>query len=178
MKVIQRYIKGLTQSNTRRYRMTRVRIALWLSPLLTARQLRAISGVPTIAGAATNEVFKPGNNLVLVCSHPAAPASGDPVRIGKMTGVAVLNEGEGGVAATETVVDVGSGVYDILVDDNGGTGIAVGDPLFYHDTGTGTPATSVNNSPTAADAFFGYALEPVSANATTTIRVKHVLQEL
>jgi predicted RecA/RadA family phage recombinase len=123
---------------------------------------------------ATNIIFEPGDQLSFVCSHPAAPNSGDPVRIGKMTGVALVDEGDGGNIATETTVDIGPFVADISVDDNVGAGIAVGDPLYYHDTGTGTPATSVNNDPAAADAFFGFALAAVAANATTLIRVKHV----
>lgn len=122
----------------------------------------------------TNEIFKPGWNLSVVCSHPATPASGDPIRYGEMTGIAETDEGDGGNGTTTTSVYFGPGVYDLTVDDNEGTGIAVGDSIYYHDTGTGTGSVNLNNSATAMDAFFGIALETVSADATTEIRVMHV----
>jgi predicted RecA/RadA family phage recombinase len=122
---------------------------------------------------ATNEILKPGYRRALVVSSPATPASGDPVRFGKLTGVAMLDEGDGGAGATETVVDTGPGIYDLVVDDNLGTGIAVGDLIYFHDAGTGTGAVHLNNDPSGADAFFGFAEETVSANATTLIQVSH-----
>lgn len=121
----------------------------------------------------TNEIFKPAWNLSLVATHPAAPNSGDPVRVGTLTGIAEVDEGDGGNISTTTSIYLGPGVYDLTVDDNEGSGIAVGDPIWYHDTGTGTGSVHLNNSSTGADAFFGYALETVSANATTLIRVRH-----
>jgi hypothetical protein len=107
-----------------------------------------------------------------VCSHPSAPDSGDPVRYGKTCGIAMTDEGDGGYGATETGVLISGCVADLLVDDNGGSGIAAGDIIYYHDTGTGSPSTSLNNSSSGADAVFGIALEAVSANATTTINVQ------
>lgn len=127
---------------------------------------------------ATNRVRKDGYHLPVVCSHPTTPNSGDPVRFGTLTGVALVDESDGGNASGETSVDFGPSVWNLTVDDNGGSGIAKGAAIFYHDTGTGTPTTSLNNSATSADAFFGYALEAVSANATTTIKVLHWAQEL
>lgn len=121
-----------------------------------------------------NKVYDPGDNLAAVCSHPAAPASGDPVRVGVMTGVAALDEGDGGVESTETVVDFGPGVYNLSVDDNETGGIAPGDTIYYHDTATGSPTTSLNNTSTSADAVFGIALEAVGDGETTTIMVKHI----
>lgn len=170
---MKRYIRGLFHSTARRYRMARIRLALFLSPLLTKRQLRAVSGVPKLAGAATNEVFRPGYRLELIVTDPAAPTSGAPVRIAKLTGIAMIDEGAGGAGSTATVVDIGPGVYSLSVDDDLGGGIAIGDPVYYHDTESGNPATNLNNNPVAADALFGIALEAVSANATTTIRVMH-----
>jgi predicted RecA/RadA family phage recombinase len=127
-----------------------------------------------IALGATNEINKPGWGITLVITHPAAPNSGDPVRFGELTGVAMLDEGDGGAGSTETVTYLGPGIYDLSVDDNEGTGIAVGDSIYYHDTQTGTPATSLNNTATSMDAFFGIALEIVGTNATTTINVLHI----
>jgi len=123
---------------------------------------------------ATNRIRKDGYRLSVVCSHPTAPDSGDPVRYGEMSGVALVDEGDGGNGATTTSVDFGPSVWDLVVDDNEGTGIAVGDDIYYHDTGTGTGAVNLNNSATGHDAYFGIALEAVSTNATTLINVLHV----
>lgn len=109
--------------------------------------------------------------MPVVCSHPAAPNSGEPVRFGILTGVALTDEGDGGNLSTETTVNFGRDVWDMVVDDNEGTGIAVGDKVYYHDTGTGTGLVHLNNSASGADAYFGIALEVVSANATTLINV-------
>lgn len=122
---------------------------------------------------ATNIIFKPGYQQAFVCDSPAAPVSGDPVRIGKLTGVAEVNESLGGNVTGETSVDVGPFVAEFSVDDNEGTGIAVGDPIYYHDATTGNPASHLNNSSTGADAFFGIAQAVVAGNATTVIRVFH-----
>lgn len=122
---------------------------------------------------ATNRVMEPGYQQTVVVTNPAAPVTGDPIRLGVLSGVALTDEGEGGNAATETSVDFGPGVWNLLVDDVG-TGIAVGDAIYYHDTQTGTPLTSLNDAPTAADAFFGFALEVVAADATTVIKVLHL----
>lgn len=123
---------------------------------------------------ATNNVYEHGRQLSVAVSHPATPASGDPVRVGKLTGVALTDEGDGGNSATHTTVNFGQAVWDVLVDDNEGSGIAVGDTIYYHDSGTGTPSTSLNNSATSMDAVFGIALETVSTNATATIQVLHL----
>ena len=123
---------------------------------------------------ATNKKYAPGDHLSVVATHPAEPNSGDPIRYGKLTGIAVVDEGDGGNAATHTTVDFSGAVYDLVVDDNEGSGIAVGDSIYYHDTGTGSPTTSLNNSATSMDAFFGVALETLGANATGRIQVKHI----
>lgn len=107
----------------------------------------------------------------VACSHPTAPQSGQPVRVGELCGIAVHNEGAGGNAAANTTVDFRRQVWTLNVDDNEGSGIAPGDRLYYHDTPTGTPATSVNNSSTSADAEFGIALGTLGANATGQIDV-------
>jgi hypothetical protein len=123
---------------------------------------------------ATNIIFEPGYKLAVVCSNPASPVSGDPVRYGKLTGLALVDEGEGNNLSTETSVDFGPFVAEITVDDNEGGGIAVGDALYYHDTGTGTGSVHINNSSSGADAFWGIALEAVTGNATTAIKTMHV----
>lgn len=118
---------------------------------------------------ATNEVFKPAWQLSVACTHPTTPASNDPVRYGAMTGIALIAEDADG----NTTVEFGPCVVTLTVDDDTGGAIAAGDSLYYHDTATGTPAVRVNNNPSSGY-FFGVALAAVSANATTSIRVKHV----
>lgn len=115
-----------------------------------------------------------GTRLAVAETHPATPTSGIPVRVGKLTGVAVTDEGGGGNAATATTIDIGQKIWDLYVDDNEASGIAVGAKLYYHDTGTGSPSTSLNNSSTSADAVFGIALEAISANGTDRIKVLHI----
>lgn len=122
---------------------------------------------------ATNIVYEPAHKLAVVVTDPAAPDSGDPVRYGVQTGIALLDEGEGGAGATETIVHFGQFVAELYVDDTSGAGIAVGDPLFYDDTETGNPATNLNDD-SVNGYFFGIALEAVGANATTKIKVLHV----
>ncbi len=123
---------------------------------------------------ATNRKQKPGYQLSVVCSNPATPSSGDPVRFGELTGVALTDESDAGNATGYTTVDFGPAVWELTVDDNESGGIAVGDPIYYHDTPTGSPTTNLNNSSTGMDAFFGVALEAVSSNATTAIDVLHI----
>ena len=114
---------------------------------------------------ATNEIHKPGWQLAVVVSDPATPTSGDPVRYGVLTGIALLDEGAGGVGATETVVDFGPGVWDIPVTAESGA-VAAGDALFYDDAIDGVNNDAVNGY------FFGFALELV-ASGTVTIKVLH-----
>ena len=148
------------------------------APVYSPLQRRLFDlGHPELAllvGGATNEIHKPGWNLSVVIDDPAAPNSGDPVRYGNLSGIAELDEGDGGAGSTETVTYFGPGVYDLTVDDDAGTAIAVGAPIYYHDSQTGSPATSLNNVASGMDAFFGIALEIVATNATTLINVLHI----
>lgn len=121
---------------------------------------------------AQNIDYQPGYNLRVAVTHPATPASGDPVRFHSITGIALTDEGDGGSVSTETTVYIGPGIFTLTVDDNETGGIAVGDRLYYHDTGTGTPTTNINNTP-AGGYFYGIALGVVGANATTAIQVMH-----
>jgi len=103
----------------------------------------------------------------VVVTDPAAPNSGDPVRFGVLTGIALNDEGLGGLGATETMVDFGIYIADHPVNDHVGGGIAVGASLFYVDA-----ADRLEND--SAGYFYGFALEIVGAGATTTIKVMHV----
>jgi predicted RecA/RadA family phage recombinase len=116
---------------------------------------------------AKNRKFANGRKLSVICSHPTTPVSGDPVRVGKLAGVALIDEEADGT----TTVDF-EGVYEINVDDDAATGIAPGDTLYYQDAATGSPATNVNNNATTPEAIFGTALGTLSANATGKINVR------
>jgi hypothetical protein len=120
---------------------------------------------------ATNSIYAPGYKLAVACSSPTTPASGDPVRYGYLTGVALTDEGEGGNAATNTTVDFGPAVWDLsvaAVDDSGNSAVAVGDALFYVDADTPKISKKVSGY------FFGIALEAISSGATDTINVLHM----
>jgi len=119
----------------------------------------------------TNLVYEPGYKLSVVCSNPTTPASGDPVRYGNLTGLALTDESEGGNASGYTTVDFGPFVADLSVkgvDDNGNSAVAVGDALWYVDGDT--PKISKKT----AGYFFGFALETVDSAGTATINVMHV----
>lgn len=104
----------------------------------------------------------------LACSHPATPASGDPVRYGEMTGIALTAEGDGGNAATETTVFIGGCEVAVSVkgvDGGGNSAVAVGDKIYYVDADT--PVLSKK----ATGRFFGFANGAVNSAATATINV-------
>lgn len=120
---------------------------------------------------ATNQIFNGWDPLSVVCSDPTTPASGDPVRYGSMTGLAMTDEGEGGNATGYTTVDFGPGVFDLSVkgiDGSGNSAVAVGDALWYVDADT--PKLSKK----ASGYFFGFALETVGSGSTATIQVMHI----
>jgi predicted RecA/RadA family phage recombinase len=115
----------------------------------------------------TNQLMKPGWQRAVVVSDPATPSSGDAVRHGLLTGVALTDEGGGGNAATETTVDFGPGIWDLPVVGEAGA-ISPGDAVFYDDAIDGL------NNDAANGYFFGIALEAVENAATTTIHVLHL----
>jgi predicted RecA/RadA family phage recombinase len=119
---------------------------------------------------ASNIKYKPGWQLSVVCSHPTTPTSGDPVRYGEMTGIALTDEGDGGNESTKTTVDFGPFIAELSVKGINGSGnsaVAVGDKLYYTDADTPV----LNKKDTGR--FFGYALEAIDAGATATIQVLH-----
>lgn len=114
---------------------------------------------------ATNRKYEHGQALALVCSSPATPASGDPVLIGQIPGVALTDED----AAGKTSVQM-DGVFDLSVkgeDAAGNAAVAVGDILYY-EAGQTPPL----NKDATNGVRFGYALEVVASGATATIMVK------
>ena len=116
---------------------------------------------------ANDIVFEPGYVRSMVVTDPAAPNSGDPVRVGKMTGVAMTKIAEGGNDATHTTVNLGPFTINVLVKDDNTGGIAYGDAIFYEDSGSKLTNLAVGTY------FFGIALGVVTTGAQTVIEVLH-----
>jgi predicted RecA/RadA family phage recombinase len=109
---------------------------------------------------ATNMLYKDGRHLKLAI---ASISSGDPVAVGEITGVALIDTDADGNVVVDT-----KGVYDLSVKGIDGTGdsaVAIGDKLYY--SSGDTPKINKKN----ATIFFGYALEAIASGATDTIMV-------
>lgn len=120
---------------------------------------------------ATNIVKQPGWNLSVVCSAPTTPQTGDPVRYGEMTGIALTDEGEGGNIATETSVYFGPGVFNLSVkgiDGSGNSAVVAGDTIYYVD-GDSPPL-----SKKASGYFYGFAMGGVGSGSTANIDVMKI----
>ncbi len=114
-----------------------------------------------------NLVHKDGIELSVVCTDPTAPASGDPVRVGAMCGVALTAERADG---TTSVLFPHGSVVNLSVkgvQDAGNVAVAVGDALFYVDADTPKVSKKVTGG-----TKIGYALAAVTSGATATIKVK------
>lgn len=112
----------------------------------------------------------------VICSNPATPASGDPIRIGYETGMALTAESTAGTDLSGnltgyTTVDVGPfrAKFSVKgVNDSGNSAVADGDLIFYVDADT--PKLSKK----ASGYFFGFARGAVNSGSTATIVVDHV----
>jgi predicted RecA/RadA family phage recombinase len=95
---------------------------------------------------------------------PSGVVSGDPIVVGTLPGVAVVDRRSDGTATCDF-----AGVYDLSVKGHDGTAnapIAEGATIYYNSGAT--PKLNVQ----VAGVRFGYALTPVVSGATTTIPVK------
>lgn len=113
---------------------------------------------------AKNRVHEHGTQLSLAATDPATPASGDPVVVGQLPGVALTAERADGTTSIQT-----DGVFSLSVkgvDGVGNSAVAVGDLIYY--VAADTPKLSKK----ATGVRFGYALEAVSSGGTSTIKVK------
>lgn len=120
---------------------------------------------------ATNRVYADPRHLSITATHPTTPLSGQPLRVGDLTGVALTDERADGTVSA----DIGPAVYKLPVkgaNDGGNTAVVAGDALYYVDAdiGAGTGFLSKKIS----GRFFGIALEGVNSGSTTTIMVLHL----
>lgn len=120
---------------------------------------------------ATNEIYRPGWELAVACTHPTTPLTGQPCRLGDRTGVVQVSED---ATSGKASVDFGPGVWDLSVkgvNDAGDSAVAIGDNLYYVDAdvndGTGFLSKKTGGR------YFGQALEAVTSGATATINVAH-----
>lgn len=114
---------------------------------------------------ARNVIFNEGEQLAVAVTDPASPKSGDPVRWGELTGVALTDENTAG----RTTVRFTNAVVEIPVkgvNGGGNSAVADGDELFYVDADTPKVSKKVTGR------LFGQAMGAVAAGATTTIRVR------
>lgn len=114
---------------------------------------------------AKNRVRINGRYISQAATQPATPASGDPVLVGQIPGVALIDEETDGAVTVDT-----AGVYNLSVlgetNAAAGSAVAVGDILYY-DTAT-TPKINKDTG----GVRFGYALGTVGSTLTATIPVK------
>ena len=88
---------------------------------------------------------QPGKVIHAAASYPTTPLSGAPVVVGKIAGVALTNEGEGGNATGESSIQT-EGVFEIPVTGYTGStaaAVSLGDKLYFD---TGVPAVNKNSS--------------------------------
>jgi hypothetical protein len=115
-----------------------------------------------------NRLYATGQHISVVCSHPATPLAGQPVRVGPLVGVAESNERTDGT----TTVDFGPAVYSLSVKgvaDAGNSAVAVGDQLYYVDTDVGTGTGFLSKKDTGR--YAGVALEAVGSGLTANAAV-------
>lgn len=119
---------------------------------------------------AENMSMEDASRRSVVVSHPTSPVSGDPVRYGAVTGVALVTEAQGGNPTNMTSVDFGLRQWRVSVkgiDAGGNSPVVAGDKIFYTDADT--PPLSKK----ATGVLFGVADEAVATGQTATIKVTH-----
>ncbi len=114
---------------------------------------------------AKNLNHKGVDGLRVQCTHPATPASGDPVRYGEMTGVALVAEDSAGYTQVDFTPARGWDLSVKAVDGGGNSAVAVGDKIYYVDADV--PVLSKKNT----GRFFGFANGVIVAGNTATIDV-------
>lgn len=112
---------------------------------------------------AANRVYEEGKQLAMAVASTVA--SGDPVAIGNMTGVALTDYN---AVSGKATIDFG-GVYNLsvkAVNNAGNVAVSIGDPIYL--VAGDTPVLSKKS----VGVFFGYALEGITSGQTATIMVR------
>lgn len=115
---------------------------------------------------ANNMVRRPGETRPAIISHPSGAVTGDAVRVGLLTGVALTDADANELAS----VDFGPATWLLEVaalNAAGDVAIAVGDAIYYNDGDTPPLNRRVG-------VFFGIAEAAVDAGETAIIEVNHV----
>jgi hypothetical protein len=90
------------------------------------------------------------------------------VRCGTLTGIAIVDEGDGGNTAAQTSVDFGPGIWQCTVsavNSAGNSAVALFDALYYLD------ATAPVLSKDTSGYLFGWAMGTVSTGVSGSIEV-------
>lgn len=113
---------------------------------------------------------QPGDFINAAATSPATVASGDPVLVGQIPGVAVTAEGAGDNKSTECTI-MTRGVFKLpvkAVDGSGSSAVQVGDQITY--TAADDPPLSKKAVGTGT-IHFGYALGALTSGSTGSIPV-------
>lgn len=114
---------------------------------------------------AKNRVRIDGRFLSQAATDPATPVSGDPVLVGQIPGVSIIDETADGNATVDT-----QGVYNLsvkgVITGPANQAVAVGDILYY--SAGHTPKLDKDTG----GVRFGYALATITSGSTATIAVK------
>lgn len=108
----------------------------------------------------TNQKFAPSRTRSLPVA--ADTASGSPVVVGSLVGVALTDEGAGGNADGYATVAL-DGAFDLAVGTT--TAVAIGAPVYITSGYALTPSASGNT-------LFGYALEAKGTTAGQVIAIE------
>ena len=121
---------------------------------------------------------QPITRLGVICTDPASPVSGDPVRFGTIVGVADVNE-DATTGKTTIETDCIAELAVKGVDGSGNVAVNAGDKIYYVDADA--PKLSKKATGTPFGIAYGNALtdngvevlsgQLVASGATTTIRV-------
>lgn len=110
---------------------------------------------------AINEVYEKADTLYETV--PSGRLSGDPVCVGQIPGVCLIDRDVNGKA---TITRRGAHTLSVkAIDAGGNSAVAVGDILYL------TEADTPRISKKATGVRFGYADEAITSGATATIRV-------
>lgn len=115
---------------------------------------------PAAKYGANNIVYEPATSISVATTSPVQPSSGDAVRYGYLTGVALTDYSSTDNTST---VDFGTFIAKLPVTASGA--VSAGDALYFID-GTGVTNLSTNGY------YFGVAMAAVSSG-TKTISVYH-----